>query len=109
MRKKLGGYDNRLQGDTTVIASAIETVNGRRFQALRLQDSGHSALLWITYRVAGKEFTDPIAAQFWYSFTTLFTLRSPVSLATAARADCAADCDQARAVLERFANRGGIP
>ena len=109
MRKKLDAYDNHFAGEATVVSSEVETVNGRPFQALRLEDRGQSALLWISYRVAGREFTNPVAAQFWYSFNTMFTLRSPVSLAVAARAQCAADCDKARAALEQFANGGGIP
>jgi hypothetical protein len=109
MRKKLGGDGNRLQGDTDVASSDVATVNGRSFRALQIDEHGRPVLVWISYRVAGREFTSPIAAQFWYSFNTMLTLRSPVSLAFAARARCAPDCGKARAALEQFANEGGIP
>ena len=109
MRKKLGGAGNRLQGETMVVSSEVETVNGRPFQVLQLEDRGQPALLWISYRVAGREFTNPMTAQFWYSFKTMLTLRSPVSLVVAAHAQCAPDCGRARAAFEQFANEGGIP
>jgi exosortase A len=109
MRKKLDGYDNHIVEEGTVVSSEVETVNGRPFHEVRLEDRGQSALLWISYRVAEREFTNPVAAQFWYSFSTMLTLRSPVSLAVAARARCAPDCGTARAAFVQFANGGGIP
>jgi len=109
MRKKLNEYGSDFVEEDSVVSSEVETVSGRPFQALRLEDRGQSALLWISYRAAGREFANPIAAQFWYSFNTMLTLRSTVSLAVAVRAQCAPDCGNARAAFEQFADGGGIP
>ena len=109
MRKKLGGEYNRLEGDYHVVSSHIETVAGRRFVALQLEDGGKSSLLWKSYHVAEREFTSAMSAQFWYSLRTMLTLRSPESLAVAIRASCDDDCSGARRVLESFAANGGMP
>jgi exosortase len=107
--KKLGGYDNRLQGDAELIDSAIETAGSRRFQSLHLRREGHEELMWLAYRVGDHEFTSATRAQLWYSLRTLRTLRSPVSVAMAARAPCEPDCAVAREILTRFTHNGGIP
>jgi EpsI family protein len=107
--KKLGGYDNRLQGEAEVIDRAIETAESRRFQALHVRREGHDELMWLAYRVGDREFTSATRAQLWYSLQTLRTLRSPVSVAMAARASCEPDCAVAQEILTRFTQNGGIP
>ena len=107
--KKLGGYDNRLAGDATIVASGDESVGHRRFATWHLHKDGRDSILWVTYRVGDREFTDPTRAQIWYSVRTLQSLRSPLSGAIAARAECQPDCDAAQAQLVRFINNGGIP
>jgi EpsI family protein len=107
--KKLGGYDNRLAGDAEVLDSHVESAGGRRFQSLHLRRDGREELIWLTYRVAEREFTHATRAQLWYSLRSLRTLRSPVSVAMAARAPCEPGCEAAREILSRFMQNDGIP
>jgi hypothetical protein len=53
--KKLGGYDNHLEGSGRIIDSSVETVGERRLRALRLEQDGAQTMLWIWYRVGERE------------------------------------------------------
>jgi EpsI family protein len=107
--KKLGGYDNRLQGDAELLAAAVESAGQRHFLALHLRRDGREELMWLAYRVGEREFTSATRAQLWYSLRALRTLDSPMSVAIAARAPCEPDCTLARQTLFRFMQNGGIP
>ena len=107
--KKLGGYDNRLQGEAMVLGQQARSLGSRNFLELQLREGQSDSLLWLTYRVADREFTSATRAQLWYSLQSLRSLRSPSSVAIAAHAACAPDCEAARATLTRFIQHGGIP
>lgn len=108
-RKKLGGYDNRLEGDALVVESGVASIDGRQFRSLRLEHAGRQSLLWVIYRVGDREFTSATRAQLWYGLQALRSLGSPVSAVVALHADCAADCSPAQAALGKWVTSGGIP
>jgi exosortase A len=106
--KKLGGYGNRLGGEAEVVQSGSADVAGRRFGASELKAADRRFLLWYSYEVAGRSFTSATRAQLWYSWLSLWTLRSPPSKAVAIGARCGADCAAASTVLEKFVSEGGV-
>ena len=107
--KKLGGYDNRLQGDAEIVGSETVSSGPNEFAAMHLRQSGRDALLWSRFRVGDRAFTSAIRAQLWYSLSTLRSLRSPMSVVVALHAPCEPDCDRARDALLRFTQTDGSP
>jgi EpsI family protein len=105
--KKLGGYANHIEGTAEIVSRQAVVAGDRRYGSLELQEGDHRSVLWFTYTVADRSFTDPTLAQFWYSWRTLSTLHSPTSTVMALRADCEPTCDAARAALERFVTPAG--
>jgi hypothetical protein len=63
--------------------------------------TGARALLWWTYRIGSRDFTEGLPAQLWYGVASLWS--APVSAIVVLRAECRPDCDPARVALERFA------
>lgn len=107
--RELISHDSRIEGSRTgrlvqrgrrIVAAdpAIAVLEGE------WQDSGGGrSLLWWSYQVGGRRFTNGVAAQLWYGVTSL--VGAPVSSIVALRAACAGDCGRARAMLDRFAAR----
>lgn len=62
---------------------------------------GASALIWWTYRIGSRDFTNGLRAQLWYGLASLWS--EPVSAVVALRSECRPDCGQARLVLQDFA------
>jgi exosortase len=82
--KEFAGYANRPEGPALSDGASPEN----------LVTSG--------YRVAGRSFVDAVAAQLWYSWRTLLSLRSQPALVWVARTRCVRDCGSARETLSRF-------
>jgi exosortase len=108
--KKLGGYANRPQGDASLIDSGRDAAGDRVVKTMRLEQNHRQSLLWVTYRVDGRSFADPIRAQLWYAWRALRTLSTPPSIVVAWWAPCEPDCAAARVALQDFtAADGGMP
>lgn len=105
--KKLGGAANSPYGDAQVLDGG--TVSGDSRFAWRVLDlpAGESLLVY-TYQVDGRQFASATRAQLWYAWRTFATLRSPDSRLRAWRVSCLADCDRARALLEKAIAEDGF-
>jgi exosortase A len=99
--KKLGGYVNRPQGVAEVVEAGILT-NTPDSSYMVIDQNGRKSLLVLTYRVAGRAFASALRAQAWYSWQTLRSMFSPPSVVESWRTPCEPNCDQARALLEKF-------
>jgi len=106
--KKLGGYDNRPQGDADVIESG--TLPDPRLAYRIIEQNGQQSVLVLTYRVADRGFANATHAQLWYSWLTLRSFLSPRSEVETWYAPCKPDCDSARSMLVQiFAEEGDRP
>jgi hypothetical protein len=106
--KKLGGYGNRLGGNAEVLESGTAQSAQRKFGTSVLREANGQSLLWYSYEVAGRSFTNATRAQLWYSWVSLWTLQSPTSRAVAFRTPCESGCTGAGAVLDNFVSEGGV-
>jgi exosortase/archaeosortase family protein len=105
--RELVGHDSRIEG----LAPGQLTLSGVRIAATgpgisAIEARWHSAgganaLIWWTYRVGSRDFTNGLRAQLWYGLASLWS--DPVSAIVALRSECRPDCEQARIVLQDFA------
>ena len=61
---------------------------------------GDRSLIWWRYEIGGRVFVVPLASQLWYGMNALVS--NPLSAVVALRAECRADCAEARATLQAF-------
>lgn len=105
--RELVGHGSRVEGrrpGQLRISGPRLAIPGSVIEAMEAEwrgDTGSRALLWWTYRIGSRDFTNGLQAQLWYGLASLWS--EPVSAIVALRADCNPDCDQARLALQEFA------
>ena len=84
----------------------VDTTVGAFRESLATDSAGTRWVIWARYIVAGRHFTMPLASQLWYGLVA--TVSNPPARVLALRTACAADCDDARRVLQAFVTSGSV-
>lgn len=105
---ELIGYDNSIYGEgqaPTQNTRIVQSPAGPFIEAPVAGVDRERSIIWFAYEVGGRRFTRPLPSQIWYGVSSL--IAPQVSSLFALRANCAPDCDAARASLTRFAGDMG--
>ncbi|MGE3906711.1 MAG: exosortase A [Reyranellaceae bacterium] len=105
--RELIGHDSRIEGlvPGRLTKSGVRiAATGPGISAMEAHwrsTGGSDAVIWWTYRIGSRDFTNGLRAQLWYGLASLWS--DPVSAIVALRSECRPDCGQARQVLHDFA------
>lgn len=106
--RELIGHDSRVEGAGVGKLARVGTRAAAGLHGVRVaeaewrNEAGSRALLWWTYRIGSRDFTNGLPSQLWYGLASLWS--EPVSAIVALRADCRPDCARARESLQQFAD-----
>jgi exosortase len=107
---KLLAAGNSLGGRQLLLRSeAVMTGPAGRFRESEMVDRAYPHdlfVIWTRYQSAGREFVNPLLAQFWYGLNA--TVAHPAASLIAFRAACRPDCVAARRTLGDFAASGAL-
>ena len=99
---ELVNYANSLTGDRleTQNESRLSTPAGALVETEVIDALGRKSVIWSRYEIGGQRFASSFHAQLWYGLMSV--VGSPSSSLWAARAECGATCESARAALSSF-------
>lgn len=98
--KELVGYHNAIAGRDANIVSQSRRQTPLPLVEVVASDGTRRAVIWYFYDVGGWRTNRGVAAQIRYGASSLWS--NPSASVVAVRAECAADCKQARVLLEDF-------